>query len=145
MEFLEEAARDDSALYARFFRCSQIMQRRMGARASRQKLLSLLSQRGEMTQREVQEALGIQAGSLSELASRLEERGFITRERDEKDKRRIVLRLTELGREKAGQSARIGDAELFAALSGEEQEQLGAMLGKLIAAHDAWKKARGIR
>lgn len=145
MDILEEKSLDDPALYAQFFRCSRILQCRMGARASRQRILTLLEQRGEMTQREIQEALGIQAGSLSELASRLEERGFLTRERDETDKRRIVLRLTERGREAAGQSARIGDAELFCALSAEEREQLRAMLQKIIGAHEAWKKARGIR
>lgn len=136
---------DDSALYALFFRCSHILHRRLGARASRQSLLSLLEQNGAMTQKELRDALGIQAGSFSELALRLEERGFITRERDARDRRRIVLRLTDAGREKAGQSARVGDAELFAALSIGEQAQLRVMLGKIVEAHEAWKRERGIR
>lgn len=141
----EEMELDDSALYARFFRCSHILHRRMGARASRQRVLSLLRQNGAMTQKEIQDALGIQAGSLSELAARLEERGFVTREKDEQDRRRIVLRLTDAGRAQAAQSAQVGDAELFAALDADEQAALREMLDKIIEAHEAWKRARGIR
>ena len=83
---------DESALYALFFRCSHILCRRVGIRVSRQRVLSLLAQRGEMPQRELREALGVQAGSFSELAARLEERGFLTREQDPADRRRILLR-----------------------------------------------------
>ena len=145
MDCIRDTEFDDSELYALFCRCSHILQRRVGARASRQRVLSLLSMSGEMTQKELQDALGVQAGSFSELAARLEERGFISRERDEADKRRTVLRLTETGREKAAQSARVGDAELFAALGPEEQEALREMLEKIVEAHLAWKKARGIK
>ena len=81
---------DESALYALFFRCSHILCRRVGIRVSRQRVLSLLAQRGEMPQRELREALGVQAGSFSELAARLEERGFLTREQDPADRRRIL-------------------------------------------------------
>lgn len=140
----DDLEQDESALYALFFRCSHILHRRVGARASRQRVLSLLCRNGAMTQKEIQNALGIQAGSLSELAARLEERGFITREKDEQDRRRIVLRLTDAGREKAGMSEHVGDAELFCALSAEEQVQLRVMLEKIVEAHKAWKRARGM-
>ena len=136
---------DESALYALFFRCSHILCSRVGIRVSRQRVLSLLAQRGEMPQRELREALGVQAGSFSELAARLEERGFLTREQDPADRRRILLRLTEAGRERVAKDARARDAELFCALSEEEQAQLRVLLQKIADGHEAWKKRRGIR
>lgn len=145
MRYLPETEFDDSALYALFFRCSHILHRHMGARVSRQRMLSLLGRNGAMTQKELQHALGIQAGSLSELAARMEERGFITRERDERDKRRILLRLTDAGREKAKQGTQVGDAELFACLCAEEQAALQVILNKIVDAHNSWKNARGIQ
>ena len=149
LEELPEAIRDldydESALYALFFRCSHILSRRVGIRVSRQRILSLLSERGEMPQRELRELLGIQAGSFSELAARLEERGFLTREQDPADRRRILLRLTEAGRERAARDDQARDQELFCALSAEEQEQLRALLQKIADGHEAWKKRRGIR
>lgn len=145
MRYLTETKCDDPALYALFFRCCHILQRHMGARVSRQRMLSLLCRNGAMTQKEIQQTLGIQAGSLSELAARLEERGLITRERDEKDKRRILLHLTDAGREMARQGTQVGDAELFACLSTEEQDALRVMLNKIADAHRSWKKERGFR
>ena len=149
LEELPEAIRDldydESALYALFFRCSHILSRRVGIRVSRQRILSLLSERGEMPQRELRELLGIQAGSFSELAARLEERGFLTREQDPADRRRILLRLTDAGRERAEKDSHARDQELFCALSEEEQAQLRALLQKIADGHEAWTKRRGIR
>ena len=144
-EAIRDPDYDESALYALFFRCSHILSRRVGIRVSRQRVLSLLSQRGEMPQRELREALGIQAGSFSELAGRLEERGFLTREQDPADRRRILLRITEAGRERAEKDSRARDQELFCALSEEEQAQLRMLLQKIADGHEAWKKRRGIR
>lgn len=142
---VRDPAYDESALYALFFRCSHILSRRVGIRVSRQRVLSLLLQRGEMSQRELRELLGIQAGSFSELAGRLEERGFLTREKDPADKRRILLRLSEAGRDRAVRDSEARDEELFCALSAGEQEQLRVLLQKISDGHEAWKKRRGIR
>lgn len=142
---VRDPAYDESALYALFFRCSHILSRRVGIRVSRQRVLSLLLQRGEMSQRELRELLGIQAGSFSELAGRLEERGFLTREKDPEDKRRILLRLTDAGRERAVRDSEARDEELFCALSAGEQAELRRLLQKISDGHEAWKKRRGIR
>ena len=144
-EAIRDPDYDESALYALYFRCSHILSRRVGIRVSRQRVLSLLSQKGEMPQRELREALGVQAGSFSELAGRLEERGFLTREQDPEDRRRILLRITEAGRERAEKDSHARDQELFCALSETEQAQLRALLQKIADGHEAWKKRRGIR
>lgn len=140
-----DICQNSNALYAMFFRCSHILHRRVGIRASRQRVLKLLLEHGALTQRELRERLGIQAGSFSELAARMEKRGLIKRERDVKDKRRIVLRLTEDGEIAAGQSEEIGDEELFHALTAEEQEAMRGILQKIIDAHLAWKREKGLQ
>ena len=86
------------------------------------RVLGLLAQ-GGMTQREIQEKLQIQPGSVSELTGKLELKGFVTRSRDEKDRRRVVLTLTPAGQR--------------AALTGAEQAQLEALLEKVI---EGWRK-----
>lgn len=130
----------DGSLHGLFLQCSNIITRRIGGNASRRRIIALLNERGELTQRELQSLLGIQAGSLSELVSRMEKFGVITRAPDEKDRRRIVLRLTDLGRERAREPREMTDERLFAALTEEERETLGAMLRKIVDAHLKWRR-----
>ena len=61
---------------------------------------------------------------------RLEEEGYIVREQAEDDRRRIIVRLTEKGRGVEIQRNQVPKA--FEELTGEEQEQLSAILDKLI-------------
>lgn len=140
-----DICQNGNTLCAMFFRCSHILHRRVGIRASRQRVLKLLLEHGALTQRELRERLGTQAGSFSELATRMEKKGLIRRERDLEDRRRIVLRLTEEGETAAGRSEEIGDGELFSALTVEEQEVLRGILQKIIDAHLAWKREKGLQ
>ncbi len=139
-EEARERSQDDGSLHALFLRCSNIISRRIGRSASRKRIIALLYERGELTQRQLQELLGIQAGSLSELVARMEKFGVITRAPDEKDRRRIVIRLTKLGMERAREPREIGDDRLFAALTGEEQDRLRAMLQKIVDDYDRWRR-----
>ena len=134
-----------SPLQAMFFQCSHILHRRVGRRASRQRVLKMLLENGALTQGELRKRLGIQAGSVSELAAGMEKRGLIQREKDTQDRRRVVLRLTEQGRIAAGRPNEIGDEELFHALTSEEQEALRGMLQKIIDAHEAWKRREKLK
>ena len=138
-EIEESELEAGDAIYAMFFRCSHILKRRVGVKISRQRILQLLDKNGEMTQCEIRRKLGIQAGSFSELAARLEALGYITRERDLSDKRKMNLKLTERGRKKAKLTAPAKDRELFSALTEDEREELRAMLRKIIDAHNEWK------
>lgn len=139
-ENVKRCAEDDGSLHALFLRCSNIISRRIGRSASRKRIIALLYERGELTQRELQELLGIQAGSLSELVSRMEKFGVIARSPDETDRRRTVIRLTPLGLERAREPRDIGDERLFAALTGEEQARLREMLQKIVDAHEKWTR-----
>lgn len=135
-----ERPEGEEPLHALFLRCSSIISRRIGRSATRRRIIALLDERGELTQCELQKNLGIQAGSLSELVSRMEKFGVLEREADSRDKRRLVLRLTEEGKRRAAQPVEMGDDRLFAALNAEEREELRRMLRKIDDAHTRWRR-----
>lgn len=130
----------DDELSGLLGRCGCYLYRRPSGGRGQGRILRILSARDEMTQRELQEALAIQPGSVSEIISKLEARGLLSRERDEDDKRRMVLRITDAGREgaKAFSGGESGN-ELYSALSGEEQAALKELLKKLL---ESWNKER---
>lgn len=78
-----------------------------------------------MSQKELQDLLGIQAGSMSEIAAKLEDKGLITRVRSEGDRRKVSLSITEQGRVRVAQSDEAHilrrRAELFAVLTPGER------------------------
>ena len=100
-------------------------------------VLKLLSE-GGVTQKEIQERLQIQPGSMSELTGKLEMKGFVTRTRDANDRRRVTLALTPAGRRAAEAAAARKDVTLrYDGLTQAEQEQLTALLEKVI---EGWRK-----
>ena len=87
-----------------------------------------------MTQQDLQNLLGIQSGSLSEILAKLESSGFILRERDESDKRRVIVSITPLGIEdlRKHEAVRLRrQAVLYDSLEPEEQEEMIRILTKL--------------
>ena len=96
-----------------------------------------------MTQRQLQDLLGIQQGSLSELVKKLEVQGLIVREREQNDQRQMLIRITDAGRQQnqLNHAQRLQQSrELVAALSGEERRQLMALLEKL---YNSWNEGAG--
>lgn len=123
---------DDGSLESLFHQCMHRL--RHGGRASAQnRVLRLLAEKGSIAQRDLQDSFGIQPGSLSELIGKLEGKGLIERERDDLDRRRSTLRITEAGRAETIDSAPRED--FFSALTQEEQEQLRRLLQKALNAH----------
>ena len=94
-------------------------------------VLSILLGREVLSQRELQQMLGIQPGSLSELLSKLEAKGFITREKAE-DRRGNLLRITEAGRAAATEAADLPEDDPFSPLTVEQQDQLASSLRALL-------------
>ena len=103
---------------------------------SQQQVLSILSKNGPMAQKDLLEMLMIQPGSLSELLSKLEEKGLLNRKEDENDRRKVILTLTEEGQNavagSAGESDQEGEKDLFAVLNEEEKNSLKSLLKKLL-------------
>lgn len=110
------------------------------------KVLALLSKRRALSQRELLAGMGIRPASLSELLGKLEKNGAIRRERDRRDKRNVIVTLTEQGVHEFTDRRRnmhTGMRELFAPLNEEEQAQLTALLSKLVTAWEAEQGANG--
>ena len=84
--------------------------------------------------------LDIKSSSLSELVTKVEKNGYITKEKLLEDKRNVILKLTPLGVSKAKEFElqREKDAELlFKELSEEEKDELQKILDKTLV---SWKK-----
>jgi len=88
-------------------------------------VLQHLSASGPLTVGEQAEHLGLRRNSVSELLQRLEAKGLVARIRDERDERRVLVWLTESGRDVV---SRIGQvlapdliAQTMAALSPEDR------------------------
>lgn len=118
-------------------RCGKFLACCLGKRRGQGKILRILREKGSVSQKELQELLGVQPGSISEIAAKLESRGMILRDRDEADRRKILLSITEQGREwldwQNETYVRQRRAEWFSALTAEEQNALCALLDKLAA------------
>lgn len=94
-------------------------------------LLGLLHDRGDMSQADLHETMGLDPSALVQLLNPLEERGLVTRRRDVRDRRRHVVSLTVAGGsqlERAASAQRDAEDELFAALDAEQRRQLSELL-----------------
>lgn len=129
---------DQDDLYSLLRTCGHYLYHRFGKNMGQGRILAILSERESMTQKELQEMLRIQPGSATEILTKLEEKGMIRRKRDQEDKRRCIIELTEDGRE-AFNSRRQQEEErsqLFASLDETEQEELKKLIRKLL---ESWK------
>lgn len=103
------------------------------------RILSVLFHHEGMTQKELAEHISVRPQSLSDSLARLEEEGLICRERSEKDKRELLLFLTDRGKTHAEEiriKRREHAEEFFSVLSDEEKETLGTLLTKLFEANE---------
>jgi len=118
---------------------SKQLMRNSGKHPGKTRILRMLCQDGSLTQQEIQSRLDIQSGSVSEILSKMETLGLISRERHSKDRRKFVISITTAGRKDLvehdirrhkRQDARYGS------LTPEEQDELIRLLSKL---QEAWK------
>jgi len=66
---------------------------RIGINGTDLNCLNILSFRGQMTAGELARATGLTTASITGVVDRLEEAGYVTRERDPHDRRRVVVKL----------------------------------------------------
>ena len=115
-------------------KCGHFLYHRRGGKRGQIKVLKLIRERGHITQKELLEILILKSGSVSETVKKLENQGFITKERDIDDRRKINITLTDDGRkflETQMEINREQEKVLFTALSSEEQIQLETLLNKV--------------
>lgn len=105
----------------------------MRAFAQERLLRTLASYEEGIHQKELVESMKINPSSVSELISKLEGEGYVTRTVDPQDKRATLITLTEVGRARAYELEDERNerfSTLFAGLSEEEKEQLVNLLEK---------------
>ena len=111
-----------------------IMRSLYEGKASQKRILIILNESGEITQRDLTELLGIQPGSASEILSKLEGSGWIVRTQNESDRRTTDISLTDSGREVAEEALRQRrkrHEEMFSCLSEGEKQELLSLLEKV--------------
>lgn len=129
---------DRDSLLGLMRRCGHYLAHRAGAVSSRERMLRLLAERGEMQQSDLVYLLELRSASVSEQLGKLEAQGLVERRRSEEDRRGVTIELTHAGRELAESAG--AQADMFSALSGEEQEQLRALLQRLLS---SWESGTG--
>ena len=109
------------------------------------RVLALLKAKPQTTQRELSYLLDMRQQSLSELLAKLEEKGYIVREKSEEDGRVTVVKLTEAGAEAAPspEQMEVRDNALDC-LSDEEQEQLEELTDKVTISLEGKLEEMGI-
>lgn len=126
----------DNTLGSLLDRCGHYFVHRIGSKKKGQEsILSVISKHPCITQKELGEILGIQPASVSELLMKLEKKGLVLREKDDRDRRSIKVQLTEDGRNHLAEPEE-KSADPFQSLSVEEQEQLYSLLEKLLTDWD---------
>jgi DNA-binding MarR family transcriptional regulator len=91
------------------------------------------------SQQQVGARMGLDPSGLIATLDELQARGWLERRRDERDRRRHALHLTEAGHRKLGEgraAAKRRADDLTAPLTGPEKQSLLALLAKLAAAHE---------
>jgi DNA-binding MarR family transcriptional regulator len=110
------------------FRCSL---RPLGLAPPEFFVLKQLEALGAASQTTVADAVGMDTSNLATLTAELCDRGLTVRTRDEVDRRRYVVELTDDGRRLLGDADRAieaGELEMLQGLAEDERELLGTLL-----------------
>lgn len=127
---------DQDELYGLMRACGHYLYHKADNNSCQKRIMRILGKQKEVNQKELLEILNIQPGSLSEILIKMENKGLLERSKDEEDRRRSIVRITEKG-EAHEKELLESDAkkDLFAVLNEEQKEELKALL-KLVL--DSW-------
>ncbi len=113
--------------------CADHCNRRGGKANSQKRILHILRKKGLVAQSTLQEILEVKAGSLSELLSKMEAKGYIEKIQDETDKRKVMIHITEAGIVHSEEMhEKFHGKSKFDVLSEEEQATLKSLLKKIL-------------
>ncbi len=94
------------------------------------RLILLLKRKDKISTKELSEILNISVGSLNETLNKLEQKNFIRKVPSEKDKRILLVELTDEGRNLKFKEHK--DIDIFDSLTEEEKESLNDYLNRII-------------
>ena len=124
------------------------MRRLHDGKSSQSRILIVLREHEGMTQKELTDHLHVQPGSASEILSKMEQSGLITRTPNQSDQRTMDIFLTEKGislSSEAMKQRKILYDKMFVCLTPEEQDALFSILEKLLADWDTRFEISGER
>lgn len=131
----------DRELVALFFNVARLSRNIPGAKGNellpfigQYRCLLRLEEAGSMNQRQLADALQIRAASLGELLYKLEEKGLIERVPSQRDRRSLLVFLTEKGRRQLRKFHKQREqvyCEMLRTLSVEEKQQFFRILSKI--------------
>ena len=97
------------------------------------RILAVLKLRDGISTKDLSYLLGLRVSSLNELLAKLEKGGYVSREPSEQDKRVMLVKLSEKGKNE--QEPKPFDfSDIFSCLSDDEQTTFGEYLDRLITA-----------
>jgi MarR family multiple antibiotic resistance transcriptional regulator len=108
-----------------------------GITAAQFKVLIIMAQYGVDTPAELCRYLSLDSGSMTRMLDRLEQKGFLARQRSEADRRQVQLMLTAEGQTLADRLPHIGTEamnELAGAINSHELQTLEQILKKILLA-----------
>lgn len=109
---------------------TKIAQGPLDASGGQGRVLAILKIRPEIGVGELSYLLGIRPSSLNELLNKLEKSGYITREASQEDKRAVIVRLTEKGKNE--ELPDTGVESIFDCLNENEQKNFGEYLDRIL-------------
>lgn len=101
------------------------------------RVLAALKMQSEISTKDLAYLLGIRTQSLNELLGKLEKNGFIIRIQSESDKRVVLVKLTEKGKQEKQHDPDSQWNHLLDCLNDDEQKNFGEYLDRIIAALEA--------
>ena len=125
---------DDLALLIHFYQCAHKIHHAQKY-PGQGRILTLLLENGMMTQRELITITGRRSATLSEQLENMEHTGYITRKRNEQDKRNVDVTLTQTGMAAAEDAVKFREAlshDLFEQFSEEEKKQFDLCLERMV-------------
>ena len=128
----------DTKIIKNFRGISHTIMRNSEGKGSQSRILIILLENKEVSQRALTKHLGIQPGSVSEVLKKLEDNGLINRLASEDDRRTSILSLTAEGEEAAKKALSHKDQlynEMLEVLDEKDKQELLALLEKL---NDDW-------
>lgn len=102
---------------------------------SQGKILKILFIQDAVSQKELQDMLHIQPGTMTEIVAKLEKKGYVIRKKDDADHRRIVLEITGDGRKNVKEyhkNYHNSAAASFDLLEDSEKKELKRLFLKLL-------------
>lgn len=134
---MEKASLSPAVLYEKLEQTYRLLGTKVGSRSigsGQGRYLQLLRSGDGISQTELVPLLGISPSTASEFTDKLLAAGYITRAKDPSDKRRILIYITDSGKEvadsfKSESAAAVQEA--FSSLSAEEQATLYSLLSAL--------------